>query len=53
MLERDSVDANPILVLNPTKKDFYSFTLEDFKIIDYPREEINAKNQQLHFELGI
>lgn len=51
MLERESVPANPYLDL--PVKDFFDYTLDDFKIIDYPREEINKVNPQLKFELGI
>ena len=51
MLARESVPANPRLEL--PEKDFFDYTLDDFKIVDYPRAEINAKNPQLTFELGI
>ena len=51
MLERESVPANPFLDL--PVKDFFDYTLDDFKIVDYPREKINKKNPQLTFELGI
>ena len=53
MRERESVPANPKIILKPEKKDFYDITIDDFKIIDYPREEIKNKNPQLIFELGI
>ena len=53
MLERESIPANPKIILNPEKKDFYDITIDDFKIVDYPREEIKNKNPQLIFELGI
>lgn len=51
MLERESVPANPYLDL--PVKDFFDYTLDDFKIVDYPRQKINEKNPQLTFELGI
>jgi len=53
LLGRESVDCNPKIVLNPDKKDFYSFTMEDFELIDYPREVIKEKNPQVKLELGI
>ena len=31
----------------------YDFTVDDIKIIDYPRTEIKEKNPQLKFEIGI
>lgn len=42
------VDNNPMLVLNPDKKDFYDITIEDFEMIGY--EPIQP---QLKLELGI
>lgn len=53
MLGRESVPGNPRLELNPEKTNFYDITLDDFKVVDYPREEIKKKNPQLKFELGI
>ena len=38
---------------NQVKTNFYDITLDDFKVVDYPREEIKEKNPQLKFELGI
>jgi thymidylate synthase len=53
MLDRKSVPANPSLYINPNKTDFYDFTLDDFKILDYPKDLIKEVNPQLKFELGI
>ncbi len=53
MLEREEVDCEPKIWLNPDKKDFYEFTVDDVKITDYPRDEIKAKNPQLKFDLGV
>ncbi len=53
MLKREPVDCEPKIWLNPDKKNFYDFTVDDIKIIDYPREEIKEKNPQLKFDLGI
>ena len=53
MLNRDSIECQPKLILNPDKKNFYDFTIDDFTLIDYPLDEIKEKNPQLTFELGI
>ena len=40
-LEREISENNPQLVLDTDKTDFFSFTIDDFKIIDYePQEKI-------------
>lgn len=53
MLQREPIDCNPKIWLNPEKTNFYDFTPEDIKIIDYPRDEIKKKNPQMKFDLGI
>lgn len=53
MLNRDSVKCNPKIWLNPDKKDFYSFTVDDIKILDYPLDQIKKTNPQLSFDIGI
>ena len=53
MLNREPVDCEPKIWLNPDKKDFYDFTQDDVKVINYPREKIKTKNPQLKFPLGI
>lgn len=53
LLEREPVKCNTKIILNPDKKDFYSFTVDDFILEDYPVKEIEQKNPQLKFELGI
>lgn len=52
ILKREPIDCEPKIWLNPEKTNFYDFTVEDIKIIDYPRQEISEKNPQLKFELG-
>ena len=44
LLEREPVDCEPKIWINPEKNDFYSFTQDDIKIIDYPRQ----KKQKIH-----
>lgn len=53
MLERESVDCNPKIVLNEDKNNFYDFEVEDVKIVDYPRELIRTKNPNMKFDIGI
>lgn len=55
MLNREPINCNPKIVLYPDKKKFYDFTIDDVKIIDYPRdrETIKQKNKHLKFPLGI
>lgn len=53
LLNRNNIDCHPKLILDTDKTDFYSFTIEDFKVEDYPRELIKKENPQLEFELGI
>ena len=53
MLSRESVECRPYIWLNPEKKNFYDFTLDDIKLMDYPRDEIKKKNPQLKFPIGI
>lgn len=48
MLNREPIRCNPQLILNPDKTDFYSFTLDDFRLIDY-----DSNKPQLKFELAI
>lgn len=53
MLSRESIECSPKIEINPEKKSFYDFTVDDIKITGYPREEIKVKNPQLKFDLGI
>lgn len=48
MLERTPSNKNPKLVLDTDKTNFYEFTIDDFKMIDYEPIKPN-----LRFELGI
>lgn len=53
MAGRESLSDNPVLVLETDKTDFHAFTVEDFKMINYPADLIKKKNPQLKFDLGI
>jgi len=53
MLEREPINCEPKIWLNPDKTNFYDFTPDDVKIVDYPIDEIKVKNPQLKFDLGI
>ena len=53
MLNREPIDCEPKIWLNPEKKDFYDFTLDDIKLEGYPTQKVKEKNKQLKFPLGI
>lgn len=53
MLNRETVPCKPQLILDTDKTDFYSFTIDDFKMIDYPLDEIERKNPQVRLPLAI
>ena len=53
MLEREPIDCNPTVWLNPEKQNFYDFTQDDIKIEGYPRKLVKEKNPQMKFDLGI
>ena len=48
MLKREPIECDPVLELNPEKKDFYSITVDDFVLKGY-----ESNKPQLKFELGI
>ena len=50
---RDPVDCTPYKWLNPEKKIFYDFKLEDIEVRGYPKKLIKEKNPQMKFEIGI
>lgn len=53
MLNREPIDCNPQLVLNPNKTNFFDFTPDDVKIKGYPKKLIKEKNPQIAFEIAI
>lgn len=48
LLNRESSNEVPILILDTNKTNFYEFTAQDFKLINY-----NPVKPQLKFELGV
>ena len=53
LINRKPVSCNPKFVLETEKTNFFEFTIDDFKLIDYPREIIKEFNPQLKFDLGV
>lgn len=53
LINRESIECTPRIVLNPNKTNFYDFTVDDIKIEGYPRELIQKQNPQMKFEIGI
>lgn len=51
--KRESLSDSPRLVLDTDKTDFHSFTVDDFRLENYPSDMIKEKNYQLKFDLGI
>lgn len=52
LIARDPVECYPEIWLNPEKKNFFDFTVDDIKVKGYPRKEIAAKNPQMKLEVG-
>lgn len=46
-----SVEKMPRFEVEP--KNFYDYTVDDIKIVNYPKDEVKEKNPQLKFDLGI
>lgn len=53
LLSREGIYCEPKIELNENKKDFYDFTVDDIKLVGYPRKRIKEKNPQMKFDLGI
>ena len=47
LISRTPIDCKPTVWLNPNKKNFYDFTIDDIKILNYPIVDIKAKNPQI------
>ncbi len=52
MLTREPIECEPYIWLNPDKKNFYDFNVDDIKVMGYPIAEVKAKNPQFKFDLG-
>ncbi len=53
IIGRVPVECSPMFRLKTDKTDFFSFTIDDFVMEDYPIEVIKECNPQLKFDLGI
>lgn len=53
LINREGVDCNPEIWLNPEKQNFYDFPPEDVEVRGYPKKLIKEKNPQMKFEIGI
>ena len=53
LISRKSVHCKPKFVLDTDKTNFFEFTIDDFKLLDYPVSVIKEQNPQLKFDLGI
>ena len=53
MMNREPITCSPKVEINPEKTSFYDMTVDDVKVVDYPRQLIKKKNPPLKFPLGI
>lgn len=53
VMKREPIECQPKLILDTDKTDFYSFTIDDFKLEGYPLDEIKKKNPQVKLPLAI
>ena len=53
ILERTPLPQYPVLVLCTDKTNFYDFTIDDFKVLNYNIDMVRKKNPQMSFELAI
>ena len=53
VMNRTPIECKPKLILDTDKTDFYSFTIDDFRLEGYPLEEIKKKNPQVKLPLAI
>ena len=53
LLEREPIDCNPEIWLNPDKRNFYDFTQDDIEVRGYPRKLVKEKNPQVSLETAV
>ena len=53
MISRDPIRCTPKIWLNPEKHNFYDFTIDDIKIVDYPMQQIKNFNPNFNLDIGI
>jgi thymidylate synthase len=53
LCNRESIECNPMLVIDTDKTSIFDLTIDDFKMIDYPLNDVKAKNPQVKFPLAI
>ena len=53
LCKRETVECNPMLIIDTDKKSIFDLDINDFKMIDYPMDEIKKKNPQVKFPLAI
>jgi thymidylate synthase len=53
LCNRESIECNPMLVIDTDKTSIFDLTIDDFKMIDYPLNDVKVKNPQVKFPLAI
>ena len=53
MINREPVNCEPYIWINPEKRDFYDMKQDDIKLEGVPRKLIKEKNPQIKFPIGI
>lgn len=52
LLNREPVNCNPHFIVKDNITNFYDFEVDDVKLVDYPRKDIEEKNKQLIYEIA-
>ena len=53
LLKRKHILCNPYIAIDNPSHNFYDINMNNFKLVDYPLEEIKEINPQLKFPIGI